>query len=231
MKTDWENVKELHRDTKYNSLIADYENRIVKARDKEFAHHQIKSEVNDEYYKLRQDDSLFQKNKRGIIFLNQDITHLMKMNNDYNYSTAFEFHTTSFSQEEKVQIIKQLAEIDAFESCLHNLKERGEIWKSIFNQDDVNPKYKEKLSKLQQIILLRDLGVLRMDIIKSLDTKKKAKLFAHLLNRSEQNIRELLTHNENFEPFIGPEILEKDEEIIKELIESIGLTKMTIKQI
>lgn len=52
----------------------------------------------------------------------------------------------------------------------------------------------EKLTLKQQILLLEYLGILKMDKISNLDTKKKAVLISCLLNRGEQSVRELLTY-------------------------------------
>lgn len=84
----------------------------------------------------------------------------------------------------------------------------------------------EKLTLKQQILLIEALGLLDNQHIKGLDTSKKAKLFAALLNRHEQNIRELLTYLGGAKKDLKPKLIVNNEsnvEVVGDLLESLGL--------
>ena len=84
----------------------------------------------------------------------------------------------------------------------------------------------EKLSLKQQMLLIECLGFHKHEEIGSLDNTKKAKLFSALLNRNEQNIRELLTYGGGEKKDLKPKHIIKTEaniNEISELLDKLGL--------
>jgi hypothetical protein len=89
---------------------------------------------------------------------------------------------------------------------------------------------KEKLSIKQQILLLKALGVLDNPEISKLPNTKQSKLYSHLLNRSDKNVKDYLTYIDKKNP--PPDFfIYKDDNVkkINELLRSVDLQGYSIK--
>jgi hypothetical protein len=89
---------------------------------------------------------------------------------------------------------------------------------------------KENLTLKQQVLLLVAMGIMNKEEIKDLPDTRQAKLFSHLLNRSEKKVKDLLTYIDKKDP--NPDFfIFKDDNIkkINNLLESVDLQEYCIK--